>query len=237
MTSIWLAAEYHFPSTYSCRVPMSSEAHARVMPAPGPATVRLACIRTAIELFGIDRTREEIFPSLRQIDIRIRPPEQVAITQHRLRGYKRRVEPKKRREVIQESVLLREMAHAYGPMIIYVGIPSQEELIYTALLKTIGYWGQSHSFASCINITHTEPEAGEYALPLRLLGPQYHLQPYFSCLVSEFRNSSLSWEEIVPEELPAKTQFLTLDVYIWPLVLSHQQAGGKLFVRSSIHQK
>jgi len=48
---VWIAADYHFPSTYSCRIPMSSANCASVMPAQGPATVRLALIRVGIELF------------------------------------------------------------------------------------------------------------------------------------------------------------------------------------------
>jgi hypothetical protein len=47
---LWLAADYHLPATYSCRLPMSSATSAPTSPGPGPATVRLALIRTSIEL-------------------------------------------------------------------------------------------------------------------------------------------------------------------------------------------
>lgn len=40
----WLAADYHFPATYSSRLPFSSPNSALISPAPGPATVRLALI-------------------------------------------------------------------------------------------------------------------------------------------------------------------------------------------------
>jgi hypothetical protein len=53
---------------------MSSVASARALPAPGPATVRLALIRTGIEVFGIkyatcemDGDKEENRPFLRGI--------------------------------------------------------------------------------------------------------------------------------------------------------------------------
>ena len=52
MSQVWIAADYHFPSTYSCLIPMSSMNSASVMPAPGPATIRLALLRTGIERFG-----------------------------------------------------------------------------------------------------------------------------------------------------------------------------------------
>jgi hypothetical protein len=71
MSTLWLAAEYHFPSTYSCRIPMSSMSSASAMPAPGPATVRLALIRTGIEYIGIEAMRDTFFPDLCSVPIRI----------------------------------------------------------------------------------------------------------------------------------------------------------------------
>lgn len=62
---VWIAADYHFPSTYSCRIPMSSVSTALAMSTPGPATVRLALIRTGIKLFGLEMTRDELFPVVR----------------------------------------------------------------------------------------------------------------------------------------------------------------------------
>src|SRR2546423_2086870 len=84
----WLAAEYHLPSLYSCKVPMSSMNSALVLPAPGPATVRLALIRTSIELFGLECVRDELFPQIRAMGTRIRPPEWVAMTAQVLHAYK-----------------------------------------------------------------------------------------------------------------------------------------------------
>jgi hypothetical protein len=139
---VWIAADYHFPSTYSCRIPMSSMNSAAVMPAPGPATVRLALLRTGIELFGRDRVRDELFPILRSAVVRIRPPERVAISQQRIRGYKWS-EDRQKRETIQESIIVREMAHASGPMTVFVQVPLESEQRMRPLLHSIGYWGQS----------------------------------------------------------------------------------------------
>jgi len=61
----WFAADYHFPATYSCRLPFSSSNSALVSPAPGPATVRLALIRVGLELFGRDVVRDSLFPWIR----------------------------------------------------------------------------------------------------------------------------------------------------------------------------
>src|SRR5215813_2349757 len=116
---IWLRADYHLPATYSCRVPMSSVASARALPAPGPATVRLALIRTGIEVFGIKYVEEVLFPHICAMPIQIRPPERVALTSHVLRAYK--VEDKT--QVTSEAPVSREMAHALGPITIYIQVP------------------------------------------------------------------------------------------------------------------
>src|SRR5258706_4109314 len=120
-SQVWMAADFHFPSTYSCRIPMSSANCASVMPAPGPATVRLALIRVGIELFGVKIVREELFPLLRAATVRIRPPERVAVSQQLIRGYKWS-EVRHKRESIQESLIVREMAHAAGPMTVFLQI-------------------------------------------------------------------------------------------------------------------
>jgi hypothetical protein len=105
---------------------MTSMAYAMAMPAPGPATVWLALIRKGIELFGLETMRQEIFPTVRAVPIRIRPPERVAMSQHRLRAYKWELDKQRKQEVIQESVILREMAQADGLLAVYLQIPVQE---------------------------------------------------------------------------------------------------------------
>ncbi len=84
----WLAADYHLPATYSCRLPLSSANSALISPAPGPATARLALIRASLELFGRDVVRDSLFPWIRAARVLIRPPERVAISGQVLRAYK-----------------------------------------------------------------------------------------------------------------------------------------------------
>jgi hypothetical protein len=213
---------------------MTSMAYAMAMPAPGPATVRLALIRKGIELFGLETMRQEIFPTVRAVPIRIRPPERVAISQHRLRAYKWELDKQRKQEMIQESVILREMAQADGPLAVYLQIPVQEEQRYRALLSMIGYWGQTSSFACCAGISHAEPRQEECATPLRELDLHTPLGHFFSCLVSEFRHNALAWEDIMPTLHKAKGPALLLDVYVWPLRLVRSDGRGRLFVRHAL---
>ncbi|HET8853759.1 MAG TPA: hypothetical protein VFN02_14660 [Ktedonobacteraceae bacterium] len=92
---------------------------------------------------------------------------------------------------------MREMAHAAGPMTVFLQIQEDAEQRIRVLLHTIGYWGQSSSFASCMGVTRTPPLPGECALPLNLLDDTIPLRPFFSCPVTEFRSDQLSWYDIV----------------------------------------
>ena len=124
MAKLWLAADYHFPSTYSCRIPMSSAGSAMITPAPGPSTVRLALIQTGIELFGLKTTQHDLFPIIRSAPIQIQPPEKVAISLHRLRAHKWEKGKAGKQDRFQESVILREMAHATEPCTVFIQVPS-----------------------------------------------------------------------------------------------------------------
>jgi hypothetical protein len=218
MDSLWLAAHYHFPGTYSLRIPLSSANAAQVLPAPGPGTVRLALIRTGVELFGLRATRNDLFPSLRAIQMRIRPPARIAMTPQRLHAHKW----SSKQPLPQRSLVTREMAQTSDLLTIYLQIPTQEEQDYRRLLQSVGYWGQSDSLTTCIGISQQRPLPGEYMMPLAALSPTSPVQSFFLCLTSEFRHSHLSWEEVVVAT-PAKHEpFLRLDLSLWPLLKQHR---------------
>lgn len=233
---VWIAADYHFPSTYSCRIPMSSANCASVMPAPGPATVRLALIRVGIELFGVESVRKELFPILRSAAVRIRPPERVAISQQQIRGYKWS-EARHKREPIQESIIVREMAHARGPMTVFLQIPQDAGHRMHRLLQAVPYWGQSSSLTSCLGVVSTAPLLEECALPLDLLDDTALLRPYFSCPVTEFRSNQPSWEDIATGGKMPKTSALRCDIYVWPMVTEYRHGTQKLLVRAAFSWK
>lgn len=215
---------------------MSSMSSGLAMPAPGPATVRLALIRTGIELFGLETVREKLFPLLRSMEVRIRPPERVAIAQQTVRAYKWSGSRRKG-ETLQESITTREMAHASGPMTIYLQIPASFERNMRALLQAVGYWGQSSSLASCLSVTYTSPVLDECATPLVSLDASLPLQPFFSCLVTEFASHHLLWYDIVPEEEKRKMKALRLAIYVWPMIIDYRHGTEKLLVRIPLRKK
>jgi len=136
--------------------------------------------------------------------------------------------------------MLRDMAHAQGELTIYLQIPASEEQQLRAVCQAIGYWGHTDSFASCVALSQSDPDAGECILLLRQLALAGRLQPYFSGLATEFRDQRLSWEEVTTARRgrgrKSGHQALVLDLYVWPLVLLRHSDGHKLFGRQSLQE-
>ena len=224
---IWLAATYHMPATYSCRVPMSSMNSALAMPAPSPATVRLAMIRVGIELFGLSITQNELFPIIRSAPIRIKPPGKVGISTQTLRAYKANAKGK-----LVESVIYREIAHCEGPLTIYLNIPTFYKTTITTIMKVIGYWGQAHSLAHCLQVSECKPINGECAVALSSL-QLLPLENLFACFVTEFRENEVQWASILPAIASSTGNiFLTTMLHLWPLIIEHQSTGKILYWHS-----
>lgn len=210
---------------------MSSANSAPVSPAPGPATVRLALIRTSIEVFGLEATRESLFPTVCSMPLRIRPPERVAITPHVLRAYK--MEEESWGTQILEAPISREMAHADGPLTIYLQVPEPEVEMWKEILQAVGYWGQASSVTWCTQLEEQAPILQECILPLHDWASSGPLGSFFSCILSEFRTPSLTWQDLLPlRETPLAKNVLRLDIYIWPLVLREQYGIGKWWILS-----
>lgn len=225
----WLAAEYHLPSLYSCRVPMSSMNSALALPAPGPATVRLALIRTGIEVFGLKYVRDELFPQIRTMGIQIRPPEWVALTPQVLQAYK--VDEQAQGTQINAAPISREFAHASGPLTVYIEVPVQNVDRWALMLGAIGYWGQASSLVYCTGAYQDAPDSKECMTPLRNWHSHGPLEPFFTSFLTEFRAETLTWDDVMPVVGAQKTEVLQVDVYVWPMVIVEQHGGGKLLKR------
>lgn len=225
---IWLRADYHLPALYSCRIPMTSITSALALPAPGPATVRLALIRTAIEAFGIPFVSSVLFPLICALPLALRPPERVAFTPQILRAYKLdRHAPQ-----FTDAPISREMAHAEGPLSIYLQIPLSMHDAFRQTLQMIGSWGQASSLACCTTIeAGLPPPTHECAIPLRLFSPDLPLHPFFSSLLSEFRDPHLQWHDVIPLLGNDSKNPLQLDIYVWPLVEVFHHGSGRLLQR------
>ncbi len=226
----WLAADYHFPSTYSIRVPGSSMTNVKAMPAPGPGTIRLAMIRVGIELFGIDETKEVLFPHICSSELRVSPPERVSISPHLIKVYKPSSD-KGGHIRYQEGLAIREFAHAEGNMTIFMKVSIKNIDALKTILENIGYWGQASSLAYCVNISNQEPNEVFSGMPIEQV--KNVVGTYFSCFVSEFASKELKWADIVPESSDETTNSLRHLLYVWPLVICERRNGHTLLLKRS----
>ena len=87
-----------------------------------------------------------------------------------------------------------------------------------------------------MGVSETPPDWKECAIPLRQFRAQDPLGAFFPCVLTEFRNRSVTWDEVVLASRPMQRNPLKLEVYLWPLLLSKQHRGGKLLVRSPFPQ-
>jgi hypothetical protein len=70
----------------------------------------------------------------------------------------------------------------------------------------------------------------------RTLQSNYSVRQYFACVLTEFRDHQVAWQEIIPTLTSSKSQALRLDVYVWPMIVEHKLSGSKLLVRHPFMQ-
>lgn len=233
---IWLAADYHFPATYSCRFLMSSIGSVQILPTPGSATVRLALIRTGVELFGIEYTRDDLFPVIRSVEIAIRPPKVIAVSAQSLRTYKASKDNRLANAHLEESITYREFAHTAGLITVYLQVPSRHCDAFRSVLKAIGYWGQASSFAQCTRVNRIAPAMSECAVSLRSFGSRASIRHLVTGLVTEFRDGTVTWEEVVAEKGQEGTSAVRHELYVWPMRLIERRGGDRVLLRCSIQE-
>ena len=219
--SAWLAAQYHMPLLYSCRVPMTSPLSGRALPAPGPATIQLALLRVGIELFGLERSRNELLPVIiRDVPI-VRPPDEIAISNQLVKAFKARDSGK-----VEEGMSYREYVHAKGNLTIYVSVPVHLIDLFTTLFKGVGYFGQTDSFATCVSVREANPEPGSYGQPLEKFKAVRPLGQYHTSFVTELRDERVSWAELNAADGDCNGSALRIRLHVWPLTVCECSSAG-----------
>ncbi len=213
---------------------MSSMTSSLAMPGPGPGTVRQALISVAAELFGLAYTRDVIFPVARSMGLHIRPPKSVALSNQFLQMYKGEWHGLAGHSTMEPSIGYREMAHATGEMTVYINIPAACEHVFSELLSSVGYWGQASSFTCCLSIRHEPPQMEECATPLRLLKGGFPIRRYFSCIVTDFQDQRVKWEDILPILRDRIPTALRMELYIWPMIIEEKRRAGTLLRRAPL---
>lgn len=216
-------ASYHMPATYSIRVPMTSPYCGKALPTPGPATVQLAMIRAAIELYGLDAMSHDLLPHFIAASPKVQPPDQVAISNQLQRAYKADDSGK-----LIECAAYREYCHCEGPIRVFVLTPPRLVDVFATLLTQVGYWGQRSSFACCTEVIEAEPRPGWCATKISTLCDEKKLQHYFAAFATEIEDSNVKWTDLVPRDRSGAKSCLRPQLYVWPLVECEQRGAGRL---------
>ena len=215
MPKMWLSAHYHFPSTYSCKAPHANPNSANALPTPSPTTVRLALIRTALELYEHKFVQQALFEEIMHCRIRIQPPEQIALSSHPLRIFKTSDKNK-----TAESISYREHAHAQGDLIVSLLVDLKFVKLMSDLLEAIPYWGQANSFAICINVQERKP-IRQYIRPLQAIGHKA-IRGVYVAPCSVLDEDEACWQKLV--EKTATSKGLSHKIYYWPLQIIEQRS-------------
>lgn len=191
----WIKAEYEFGSLFSYRIPGFSSQYALSSPLPGPSTIKLAIVSTAIETSGRVSYGEEIFDIVKNAEIRVFIPRKVAISNCLIK----RLKKKKEAAELQPTFGIRGYVHFSEPIKIYIQIVKKKEEI-KSLLKKIRRFGTSDSLAYCITPSKEMEE----------LPPENAIRPMKNLQQGERPFVILPIKDINPS---AKIQFKHVNVY------------------------
>jgi len=146
---IWIKAVYEPAALFSYRVPGHSSQYATASPLPGPSTIKLGLVSTAIETSGSLDEGRRIFGIVKASEVRIAPPRAIAISNVILRRLKAQHDKRGTCSIchqqktvwraggrdyckehlpfrdFDETVTQRGYVHFSGPLTIYLGVGKQ----------------------------------------------------------------------------------------------------------------
>lgn len=89
----WVKLTLHFPSFFSYRIPDYSSQYALSVPLPSPSVIKLAAVATAIRNSGKVAEGERVFYAVRDADVKILPPNKIAVTSVLIKRLKKKKNP------------------------------------------------------------------------------------------------------------------------------------------------
>jgi CRISPR-associated Cas5-like protein len=150
----WLRADYEFASLFSYRIPDFSSQYALTSLLPGPSTIKLAIVSTAIRHSGDVSFGEKIFEIVRNSEIAIVPPKRIAVSNVLIRRLK-----KKRQKIgeFERTFGIRGYAHFPESLGIYIEVPDETKAEIKSLLSRIRQLGSYDSIVYCKSVCEERP--------------------------------------------------------------------------------
>jgi len=188
----WLKAEYEVGSLFSYRIPNFSSQYALSSLLPGPSTIKLAIIATAIELSGNPKRGGEVFEIIKNSKIKIGIPKKVSVFNVLIK----RLKKSKTEEKLETTFGIRGYVHFLGDLTIFIEVADKFENEVKNILKNIRHFGTSDSLVFCRSVKDEEP-------------PKNTIEP-----LNELKNTENINTLIIPiMDLNPKTKFEYLNPY------------------------
>jgi CRISPR-associated protein Cas5 subtype I-A len=150
---VWIKATYEFASLFSYRIPDFSSQYALSSILPGPSTIKLAIVSTAIETTGSVEYGKAIFELVKNINIKIKLPKKIASTNVLIK----RLKKKKEKSGLETTFGIRGYVHYPERFSIYIDIPKNKFNEFEKILKNIRRFGTSDSLVWCNSVNREEP--------------------------------------------------------------------------------
>ncbi len=146
MIQKWTIATFRPVSLFSLRSTISTSSGGKTVFVPTPYSVKMALIDAAFRM-GDEKLAKECFQHLRQVEVRIRPPENLVVNHTFIKVLRASRETP---GTYGSTIAFREFASFSGDMDIALGISDWEKL--SPLLRHINYFGKRGSFFQLADI-------------------------------------------------------------------------------------
>ena len=149
----WIKSTYEFGSLFSYRIPNFSSQYAMASLFPGPSTIKLGLVSTAIETFKNVKYGEMIFEKIKTADIKIGLPQKLVVTHVLVK----RLKKQKNQRGLETTFGIRGYVHYLGKLSIYFKIDDENFKEITTLFKKMRTFGTTDSFVWCTEISSEKP--------------------------------------------------------------------------------
>lgn len=150
---VWIETTYEFASLFSYRIPDFSSQYAMSSILPGPSTIKLAIVSTAIETTRDIEFGKKIFDIVKDVDIKISLPKKVAQTNVLIK----RLKKKKEKSGLETTFGVRGYIHYPEKFSVYLNIPEKWSNDFEKILKNIRSFGTSDSLVWCKGVLKKNP--------------------------------------------------------------------------------
>lgn len=155
---MWISASYHFPSTFSYKIPDFSMYYAASAPIPGPSTFKLAMVSAFISNSAQLERAPVFFEGIKTSTVLFDLPHHLTV----YRAFIKRLKKKRLELGFDKSFGIREYITFSGPLSVHIDISENLRKDAVSSMKNIRYLGSSDSICNCLEINEKAKPALEH---------------------------------------------------------------------------